>query len=411
MHRSPYARRRSPSTTACRWTSPPATASRSRLTTSWSEPRTARKACAPSTRSASHAFRASSLIPPFRADHIGSLLRPKRLRDAFRKLSGAELRGVQDECIREVVRLQHDCGLEVVTDGEFRRISYWEKFVRLTAGLEVRDAVFTFHDAAGHESKFTAPYVSGRVERREPITLDEFQFMQQKITMPAPSTMHFYRFTDCGSAYRDAGEFFAELGKVYQQEMADLAKKGCRYVQLDEVAVAILCDPAARAKVRAGGEDPDRLVELYIEAINQAVKNRPAAMSVGVHVCRGNYKGMYLSEGGYDSVAEKFFSRTDVDHFLLEFDTPRAGGFAPLRFVPKGKGVVLGMVSSKTPQLEQMESLKRRAEEAGKYVDPANLAISPQCGFASTMGGNPVTEADERAKLKLCVDAARAIWG
>src|SRR5688500_9206944 len=171
MHRSRYARRRSRSTTACRWTSLPATASRSRPTTSWSVPTIARKACAPSTRSASHAFRASSLIPPFRADHIGSLLRPKKLREAFRNLSGAELRAVQDECIREVVRLQKDCGLEVVTDGEFRRISCWEKFVRLTAGLEVRDAVFTFHDAAGQESKFTAPYVSGRVERREPIKI------------------------------------------------------------------------------------------------------------------------------------------------------------------------------------------------------------------------------------------------
>ena len=219
--------------------------------------------------------------------------------------------------------------------------------------------------------------------------------------------MHFYRFTDWGSAYRDADEFFAELGKVYQQEIADLAKTGCRYVQLDEVAVAILCDPAAREKVKAGGEDPDRLVDLYIDAINQAVKNRPAGMTVGVHVCRGNYKGMYLSEGGYDSVAEKFFSRTNVDHFLLEFDTPRAGGFAPLRFVPKGKGVVLGLVSSKTPQLESMDVLKRRTDEASRYLDAESLAISPQCGFASTMGGNPVTEADERAKLKLCVDAAR----
>ena len=355
------------------------------------------------------------MIPPYRADHIGSLLRPKSLREAFRKHASREIddatfRKIQDEAIRDVVKLQHDCGLQVVTDGEFRRISYWEKFVRLTAGLEVRDAVFTFHDAAGHESKFTAPYVSGRVERREPITLDEFEFQNQKMTMPAPSTMHFYRFTDWGSAYRDADEFFRDLGKVYQEEMADLASKGCRYVQLDEVAVAILCDPAAREKVKAGGEDPDRLVDLYIDAINHAVKNRPAGMIVGVHVCRGNYKGMYLSEGGYDSVAEKFFSRTNVDHFLLEFDTPRAGGFAPLRFVPKGKGVVLGLISSKTPQLESLDLLRRRADEASRYMTAEKLAISPQCGFASTMGGNPVTEADERAKLKLCVDAARAIW-
>jgi 5-methyltetrahydropteroyltriglutamate--homocysteine methyltransferase len=348
---------------------------------------------------------------PARADHVGSLLRPKKLREAFRSLEGEALREAQDDAVRDVVRLQRDCGLQVITDGEFRRISYWEKFVRLTKGLQVRDAVFTFHDSAGHESRFTAPYVNGRVSRTEPITLDELGFGNNKITMPAPSTMHFYRFTDWGSAYDNAEAFFKDLGKVYQAEIADLAAAGCKYVQLDEVAVAILCDPAARAKVEAGGGEPDRLVDLYIDAINQAVKGRPKSVAVGVHVCRGNYKGMYLSEGGYDSVAEKFFGRTEVDHFLLEFDTPRAGGFAPLRFVPKGKGVVLGLVSSKTPQLERMETLRRRTEDASKYIDPAYLAISPQCGFASTMGGNPLTEADERAKLKLCVDAARKIWG
>jgi 5-methyltetrahydropteroyltriglutamate--homocysteine methyltransferase len=344
-------------------------------------------------------------MPVFRADHIGSLLRPKKLREAFR--TGTDLKNVQDDAIRDVVRLQRDCGLEVITDGEFRRISYWEKFVRLTKGLEVRDAVFTFHDADGHESKFTAPYVRGKVSRSEPITLDELGFGNTKITMPAPSTMHFYRHTDWGSAYDSAEAFFKDLGKVYQAEIADLAKAGCRYVQLDEVAVAILCDPAAREKVK----DAERLVDLYIDAINEAVVNRPAGMTIGVHVCRGNYKGMYLSEGGYDSVAEKFFSRTNVDHFLLEFDSPRAGGFAPLRFVPKVKGVVLGLVSSKTPQLESIDGLKRRVDEATRYMEGNRLAISPQCGFASTIGGNPVTEADERAKLRLCVDAARAIWG
>jgi 5-methyltetrahydropteroyltriglutamate--homocysteine methyltransferase len=315
------------------------------------------------------------------------------------------------------VRLQEDCGLEVATDGEFRRISYWEKFVRLTAGLVVKDAVFKFHDEHGHESNFTAPYVEGKVSRREPITADEFSFLKKttsragKITMPAPSTTHFYRFTDWGKAYGgDAAAFFKDLGKVYQQEISDLAKAGCKYVQLDEVAIAILCDPAAREKVKAQGGNPDALVDLYVEAINQAVVGKPAGVTVGVHVCRGNYKGMYLSEGGYDSVGERFFGKTDVNHFLLEFDTPRAGGFDPLRFVPKDKGVVLGLVSSKTPTLEKIDLLKKRADEAARYVDPARLAISPQCGFASTMGGNPVTEDDERAKLRLCVEAARAIW-
>jgi 5-methyltetrahydropteroyltriglutamate--homocysteine methyltransferase len=343
-------------------------------------------------------------MPIFRADHIGSLLRPKRLREAFR--SGKNLKAVQDESIRDVVRLQQECGLQAITDGEFRRISYWEQFVRLTKGLEVRDAVFTFHDAEGHESKFTAPYVSGKVSRAEPITLDELGFGNTKITMPAPSTMHFYRHNDWGSAYDSAEAFFKDLGKVYQAEIADLARAGCNYVQLDEVAVAILCDPAARDKVK----DPDVLVDLYIDAINEAVKGRPKGMTVGVHVCRGNYKGMYLSEGGYDSVAERFFSRTNVDHFLLEFDTPRAGGFEPLRFVPKGKGIVLGLVSSKTPVLEKIDLLKKRTEEAARHIDLDRLAISPQCGFASTIGGNPVTEGDQRAKLRLCVEASQAIW-
>ncbi|HWI37482.1 MAG TPA: 5-methyltetrahydropteroyltriglutamate--homocysteine S-methyltransferase [Burkholderiales bacterium] len=358
---------------------------------------------------------------PARADHIGSLLRPKKLREAFRaraenRIDDAALRAAQDEAIRDAIRLQEDCGLQVATDGEFRRTSYWEKFVRL-AGFSIKPAVLKFHDAAGHESEFTAPYADQKVKRAAAITLDEYRFVKAntkatgKITMPAPSTMHFYRFTDWASAYGDAEAFFADLGKVYQAEIAELAAAGCRYVQIDEVAVAILCDPAAREKVKSAGEDPDRLVELYIGAINEAVKGKPKDMTIGVHVCRGNYKGMYLSEGGYDSVAEKFFGRTNVDHFLLEFDTPRAGGFAPLKYLPKGKGAVLGLVSSKTPQLEKVDELRRRADEAAKYVDASRLAISPQCGFASTMGGNPVTEADERAKLKLCVDAARAIWG
>ena len=350
--------------------------------------------------------------PPFRADHIGSLLRPPELRKAFRLHASGELadqafRAVQDEAVRDVVKLQEACGLGVVTDGEFRRISYWEKFVRLTAGLVVKEAVFKFHDDHGHEADFTAPYAEGRVSRRGPITLDEFAFVKgltsavPKITMPAPSTMHLYRYSDYAAPglYRDPQEFFAELGRVYQEEIAELAAAGAQYVQLDEVALAMLCDPAARDKVKAGGHDPERLVDMYVDAINEAVKNRPANMVVGVHMCRGNYKGKYLSEGGYDSIADKLFNRADVNHFLLEFDTPRAGDFAPLRLMPRNKGVVLGMVSSKLPQLEAVDMLRRRADEAAKFVDASQLAISPQCGFASTMGGNPVTESDERAKL------------
>jgi 5-methyltetrahydropteroyltriglutamate--homocysteine methyltransferase len=362
--------------------------------------------------------------PPFRADHIGSLLRPKRLRDAFKRhaaraIGDAEFARVQDEAVRAVVKMQENAGLGVVTDGEFRRTSYWARFVMLTNGLGVEPAMFRFHDDHGHEADFTAPYATGKVSRAGPITLDEFESVKRvatalpKVTMPAPSTMHLWRgrrFAD-PAAYTDAREFFADLGKVYQAEIADLAAAGARYVQLDEVGLAMLCDPAARERVAADGNDPEQLVDLYVDAINEAVKNRPAGMVIGVHMCRGNYKGKYLADGGYDAIAEKLFSRADVNHFLLEYDTPRAGDFAPLRFMPSSKGVVLGLISSKLPQLESLDLLKRRAEEAAKHVAAERLAISPQCGFASTMGGNPVTEAEEEAKLRLCVDAARAIWG
>jgi 5-methyltetrahydropteroyltriglutamate--homocysteine methyltransferase len=362
--------------------------------------------------------------PPLRADHIGSLLRPARLRQAFRdyserKIGEAEFRALQNEAIRGIVRLQEDVGLQVVNDGEFRRGSYWGRFVQLTDGLTVKEATYKFHDEHGHELDFTAPHVSGKVRRGQAIAVDEVAFVREvtdrvtKVTLPSPSTMHFWRgrqWTDAG-VYESPEAFFADLGKVYKEEIAALAAAGAQYVQLDEVALAMLCDPGARAKVKADSQDPERLVDLYVEAINQAVANRPADVVIGVHMCRGNFKGKYLAEGGYDSVAEKLFQRADVNHFLLEYDTPRAGDFAPLRFVPKGKGVVLGLISSKVGALEPIDALKRRAEEAAKFVSAERLAISPQCGFASTVAGNPLTEADMRAKLALVVDAARAIWG
>ena len=362
--------------------------------------------------------------PPFRADHIGSLLRPAKLREAHKqyaagKMADAEFRTIQDQAVREVVKLQESTGLQVVTDGEFRRASYWGRFVSLIDGFVIKEAQFTFHDDHGHETAFTAPHVVSRLKRRASSGLEEFTFVKPltaavpKITMPAPSTMHYWRvgnWTDPG-IYRGAKDFFADLGKVYQQEIAELAAAGCRYVQLDEVALANLCDPVSRDKAIALGADPESLVDLYVEAINEAVRNLPADVVVGVHMCRGNFKGKYLSEGGYDSIADKLFNGARVNHFLLEYDTPRAGDFAPLRFLPKNKGVVLGLVSSKLPQLEAIDVLKRRAGEAAKYVDPTQLAISPQCGFASTVAGNPVTEADEIAKLRLCAEAARAIWG
>jgi 5-methyltetrahydropteroyltriglutamate--homocysteine methyltransferase len=361
--------------------------------------------------------------PPFRADHIGSLLRPDILRQAFRRHAAGEISddafaAIQAQCIREVVQLQEDCGLPVATDGEFRRASYWARFVERTEGFTIRPAVLTFRDDHGHEVAFTAPYAAGKLRRTKPLALDEFLFLRgctnltPKITLPSPSTMHFYAGRDYAdpAVYADDTAFFADLNKTFRDELAELAKAGCKYIQLDEVAIALLCDPMIREKVEALGSDPDRLVDLYIHAINQAVAGLPSDVVIGVHMCRGNYKGHYLGAGGYDSVAERFFAGTDVHHFLLEYDTPRAGDFNPLRFVPKGRGVVLGLISSKTPVLEGIDALKRRAEEASRHIDLDRLAISPQCGFASSVAGNPVTEADQRAKLQLVVEAARAIW-
>lgn len=361
--------------------------------------------------------------PPFRADHVGSLLRPPALRQAFRDHMGKRIddpafAGIQDECIRSVVKMQEDVGLKVVTDGEFRRGSYWGRFVERIDGFSIKPAVLKFRDDAGHIVDFTAPYADGRLKRNKPLALDEFEFLKAitaatpKITLPAPSTMHFYRATDFAdrSAYADVAGFFADLTRVFREEIADLAKAGCKYIQLDEVAIALLCDPAIRKQVEAEGMKPDDLVGLYIESINEAVKGAPSDVVFGVHMCRGNFKGHYIGAGGYESVAERFFSETRVNHFLLEYDTERAGDFRPLRFV-KGKGVVLGLISSKTPVLESLDDLKRRTEEATQFIDLDRLAISPQCGFASTVAGNPVTEADERKKLELEVRAAKAIWG
>jgi 5-methyltetrahydropteroyltriglutamate--homocysteine methyltransferase len=234
-----------------------------------------------------------------------------------------------------------------------------------------------------------------------------------KITLPAPSTMHFYRCNDFAdrTAYTDVDTFFADLAKVFRQEIAELAKAGCRYMQLDEVAVALLCDPTIREEIKRSGSEPDVLVDLYIKSINDAVAECPSNVTIGVHMCRGNFKGHYLGAGGYESVAERFFVDTKANHFLLEYDTPRAGDFAPLRFVPKDKGVVLGVISSKTPVVESLDTLKRRVDEATRHIELDRLAIGPQCGFASTVAGNPVTEEDERRKLALVVEAAREFWG
>ena len=363
------------------------------------------------------------IAPPFRADHVGSLLRPQVLRQAFRRhaaneIGDDEFARIQDDCIRAAVRMQEELGLEVTTDGEFRRGSYWGRFVDRTDGLEIRPALLKFRDDQGDEVDFTAPYATGMIRRTHPLAADEFAFLgavtavTPKITLPAPSTMHFLRFSDFAdrAAYADVDRFFADLVGVFRQEIADLLASGCQYVQIDEIACALLCDPSIRDRVVGAGGDPDALVERYIHSMNATVSACPDDVVIGIHMCRGNFRGRHLADGGYEWVAERFFSQAKANHFLLEYDTVRAGDFAPLRFVPRGKSVVLGLISTKTPVLEAIDGLQRRVDEATKYIAPERLAISPQCGFASSAGGNPLTEAEQRAKLRLAVDASRAIW-
>lgn len=361
-------------------------------------------------------------LPPFRADHVGSLLRPAELRKAFRDhtaklIDDRTFAQIQDRSIRDAVAMQESVGLKVVTDGEFRRGSYWSRFVERADGFVIKPAVFKFRDDHGHEFDFTAPYAVGKLRRNRALAVDEFEFLRgitsltPKITLPSPSTMHFFRCTDFADAsvYSTVDTYFADLGAIFREEIADLANAGCRYVQLDEVAVAQLCDPDIRKRVEATGAKPDRLVDLYIESLNDIVTAAPTGVVIGVHICRGNLKGHYLAAGGYESVSERFFGRIAANHFLLEYDTYRAGDFRPLRFV-KDKGVVLGLASSKTRVLESLDGLVRRIDEATRYIDLNRLAISPQCGFASTAAGNPLTEADERAKLSRVVEVARHIW-
>jgi 5-methyltetrahydropteroyltriglutamate--homocysteine methyltransferase len=361
--------------------------------------------------------------PPFRAEHIGSLLRPAELRQAFRSFSegkiGAEaFRAVQDRAIREVVALQERVGLQGVTDGEFRRASYWAHFLDGVEGLEVAQARFDFRDDK-EQMHFLAPVPTKHLARKASISGAEFDFLRAitrrtpKLTMPAPSTMHFWHERDTlrRAGYRDDATYFDDLAAVFRAEIADLGRRGARYIQLDEVALAMLCDEHIRAAVRARGEHPDRLVGDYVALVNACLKDRPAEMTVGVHLCRGNFKGKWLAEGSYQYVAERLFNEIEVDAFFLEYDTERAGDFAPLKSVPQDKMVILGLVSSKVPTLENASELKRRIEAASKFVPLDRLGLSPQCGFASAVSGNPMTLADETAKLELVVGIAREVWG
>lgn len=362
--------------------------------------------------------------PPFRAEHIGSLLRPASIPDAFRahrkgELDDAGLTKAREDAIRDVVKLQEDAGLQFVTDGEFRRTTYISHFVESCDGLDFRPSSFRFYDTEGKDHEFLAPRCVGKVKRSQALSAVEYDFLKTvtdrtiKSTYASPATMHFL-----GGApdpdpefYADDEALFADIAAAYDEDIADLASRGATYVTLDDVPFPMLCDPMIRGQVEKQGKDPERLLDQYIDLTNASFASAPSAMTVGLHMCRGNLKGTWLSEGSYQAISEKLFNRLNVDVFFLEYDTERAGGFEPLAAMPDDKMVVLGLVSSKVPELESKDMLKARIEEAAKYVDLDRLAISPQCGFSSAIVGNPVTVEDEIAKLKLVVEVAEEVWG
>jgi 5-methyltetrahydropteroyltriglutamate--homocysteine methyltransferase len=365
--------------------------------------------------------------PPFRADHVGSLLRPKALLDARAKrdlgeISADQLRAVEDAAIREAVKLQEDLGFRGITDGEFRRRQWHTDFLKGFANVATvpPSLKVKFHTEQG-DVEMAPPglRVAGMLGRPRPIFVEAFKFLKgatkatPKVTIPSPSTMHFRggRGAVDTAAYPDMAAFYADLGRVYAEEIADLGRNGLTYLQIDEVNLAYLCDPALREQVRGIGEDPATLPRTYAQLINAAVATKPAEMTVCMHLCRGNFQSAWVAEGGYDPVAEILFNEINVDGYFLEYDTPRAGGFAPLRFVPKGKTVVLGLVTTKSGTLETADAIKRRIDEAAKYLPLDQLCLSPQCGFSSTVEGNLLGFENQKAKLSLVAQVARDVWG
>jgi len=367
----------------------------------------------------------SSGKPPFHADHVGSLLRPKSVLDARARrergeITAEELREVEDAAITHVVQQQQDVGLQAITDGEFRREMFHVDFLKNLQGVAVTGGMpVKFRNRAG-EREFAPPRLTvvGRIERHRQVAVEDFAYLKgqtkrtAKLCVPSPTMLHFRsgRKGISEEVYPDIEDFFDDLSRAYREEIAALGRAGCTYLQLDDTNLAYLCDPAMRERTRNIGEDPDTLPRLYARIINDAIASRPEAMTVCIHLCRGNYRSSWVAEGGYEPVAEVLFNELGVDGYFLEYDDERSGDFAPLRFVPEGKTIVLGLVSSKVPTLEGKDALKRRIDEAAKYVPAERLALSPQCGFSSTVEGNEITEQDEFAKLRLVVETAQEVW-
>ncbi len=364
-----------------------------------------------------------AVCPICRADHIGSLMRPRALKDGHKalaagKISESEFRRIQDDAIRAAVVMQEKSGLGVVTDGEFRRRSWFAGFVDAVEGLVHKDTEFAFMDEKEADVSVPVPHAEAPIRRLGGIATGELAFMLATtktpvmITMPSPAVMHFFRGPDGmdRQVYPDVERFWSDLTAVYRAEVAELGRLGLAYLQLDEVPIALLCDEKIQQRIKSWGWDWRALVDHYIDAANAALRDRPAGMTVGIHLCRGNFRGHWIGSGGYEPVAEKLFNGVDADVFLLEYDSERAGDFRPLRFVPDNKCVVLGLVSSKTPQLESVDLLKQRIDEAAKFVPGDRLALSPQCGFGTTVGGAPMREDDQKRKLELVGRVARDVW-
>lgn len=365
--------------------------------------------------------------PPFRADHVGSLLRPPELRAARAQaakgeITAAALGAIEDRAIRDVVAMQESVGLQAVTDGEFRRAFWHVDFLTGFDGVTPTQSQYavTFKGALGETAETRSMLaVSDKIRRPRPVMLAHFAFLKSvvqrtpKLCIPSPTYLHMRggRKVVSAKAYPDMEEFWADIVKAYRDEIRDLVAAGLTYLQLDDVTVACLCDQDIRAQIRRDGEDPGLLPAKYAQIVNALIARRPSSLAVTMHTCRGNHMSMWMASGGYDAVAEAVFAGTDVDGFFLEYDSERAGGFEPLRFMPKGKRVVLGLISSKLPELESKDLLKRRIEAAAKYVRLEDLCLSPQCGFASTEAGNRVTPEIQRRKLQLAVEVATEVWG
>ncbi len=346
--------------------------------------------------------------PPFRADQVGSLLRPKGMtKDKWSR----------QEAIRDVVKKQEAIGLEAITDGEFSRDWWHLDFLAQLDGVKLALTTGGAPKFDGTVEQPPVPNVTGKVGYTQPVMVDDFAFLKSvtkktaKFTIPSPSMLHLRagRAGISNTAYPDLAEFWHDAARAYRDAIAAFAKAGCTYLQLDDVAFAYLCDPKVRETCRKNGDDPEKLPATYASTIRNALKDRPPGMTVTMHTCRGNFKSAWVAEGGYEPVAEAMFS-SGVDGFFMEFDSARAGGFEPLRFVPKGKKVVLGLVSSKTGVLEEKEFLKRQIDAAAKFMPLEDLCLSPQCGFSSTHHGNRLTEDEQWHKLERVVEVAKEVW-